>query len=116
MHGNSLGFVSTSNLSVLGVFHVPELSYNLRSVGQLAELGYRLIFYYSGCIVQDPRMGQELRTDPRVGGVCFPWIIFIFHLLLLFLLLLQLLQFLPYHLLHFGILVLFMHHLLECNS
>ena len=50
MHGNSLGF-STSNLSVPGVFHVPDLSYNLCSVGQLAELGYRLSFYYSGCIV-----------------------------------------------------------------
>ena len=51
MHGNSLGFVSTSNLSVPGVFHVPDLSYNLCFVGQLAELGYRLIFYYSGYIV-----------------------------------------------------------------
>ena len=67
MHGNSLGFVSTSNLSVPGVFHVPELSYNLCYVGQLAKLGYRLIFYYSSCIVQDPRMGQELGTGPRVG-------------------------------------------------
>ena len=57
MHGNSLGFVLTSNLSVPGVFHVPDLSYNLWSMGQLAELSYRLIFYYSGCIVQDPRMG-----------------------------------------------------------
>ena len=51
MHGNSLGFVSTSNLSIPGVVHVPDLSYNLGSVGQLAELGYRLIFYYAGCIV-----------------------------------------------------------------
>ena len=51
MHGNSLGFVSTSNLSVLGVFHVPDLSYNLCFVGQLAELGYDLIFYYSRRIV-----------------------------------------------------------------
>ena len=48
MHGNSLGFVSTSNLFVPGVFHVLDLSYNLCSVGQLAELGYRLIFYYYG--------------------------------------------------------------------
>ena len=62
MHGNSLDFVSTSNLSIPGIFHVPDLSYNLCSVGQLAELGYRLIFYYSGCIVQDPRTGQELGT------------------------------------------------------
>ena len=59
------------NLSVPRVFHVPDLSYNLCSVGQLAELGYRHIFYYSGCIVQDPRTGQELGTGPRVGRM-FP--------------------------------------------
>ena len=57
MHGNSLGFVSNSNLSVPRVFHVPDLSYNLCFVGQLAELGYRLIFYYSVCTVKDPRTG-----------------------------------------------------------
>ena len=51
MFGHNIGFVSTSNLSVLGVFNVPNLSYNLFSVGQLAELGYRIIFDYSGCIV-----------------------------------------------------------------
>ncbi|RVW66926.1 Retrovirus-related Pol polyprotein from transposon RE1 [Vitis vinifera] len=33
----------------------------------LAELGYRFIFYYSGCIVQDPKTRQELGTGPRVG-------------------------------------------------
>ena len=44
MHGNSLGFVSTSNLSIPRVFHVPDLSYNLCFVGQLAKLGYCLIF------------------------------------------------------------------------
>ena len=71
MNGNSLDFVSTTNHSVLGVFHVPDLSYNLYSVGQLAELGYRLIFYYSRCIVQDPRTGQELGTGPKVGHM-FP--------------------------------------------
>ena len=34
-------------------------------MGQLAELGYHLIFYYSGCIVQDQRTGQEFWTGPR---------------------------------------------------
>ena len=29
MHGNCLGSISTSNISILGVFHVPYLSYNL---------------------------------------------------------------------------------------
>ena len=42
-------------------------SYNLCSVGQLAELGYCLIFDYFGCIVQDLRTGQEIGIGPRVG-------------------------------------------------
>ena len=71
MHGNNLGFVSTFNLLIPGVFHVPDLSYNLCFMGQLDELGYCLIFYYSGCIVQDPRTGQELGTSLRVGRM-FP--------------------------------------------
>ena len=57
MSGHNIGSVSTSNLSVLGVFNVPNLSYNLFSVGQLAELDYRIIFNYFWCIVQDPRTG-----------------------------------------------------------
>jgi transposase InsO family protein len=63
----SIGTVSTSKLSISDVFHVPKLSYNLLSVGQLAELGYRIILDYFGCIVQDPRNGQELGTGRRIG-------------------------------------------------
>ena len=59
-------FRSNSNLSIPGVFNVPNLSYNLFSVGQLAKLGYRITFNYSRYIVQDWRMGQELGTGPRV--------------------------------------------------
>uniref|UniRef100_A0A7N2LS35 Integrase catalytic domain-containing protein n=1 Tax=Quercus lobata TaxID=97700 RepID=A0A7N2LS35_QUELO len=66
MSGHNIGSVSTSNLSVPGVFNIPDLSYNLFSMGQLAELGYRIIFDYSGCIVQDPRTGQELGAGPRI--------------------------------------------------
>ena len=66
MSSHNIGSVLTSNLSVPRVFNVPNLSYNLFFVGQLAELGYRIIFDYSWCIVQDPRMGQELGTSPRV--------------------------------------------------
>ena len=51
MSSHNIGFVSTSNLSVPRVFNVPDLSYNLFSVGQLAELGYNIIFDYSGYIV-----------------------------------------------------------------
>ena len=83
MFGHNIGFVSTSNLSILGVFNVPDLSYNLFSVRQLAELGYRIIFDYFGCIVQDPWIGQELRTDPGVGrmfpmdNLCLPLVTFV---------------------------------------
>ena len=55
--GYNIGSISTSNLLVPRVFNVPNLSYNLFSVGQLAELGYCITFDYSGCIVQDPRTG-----------------------------------------------------------
>ena len=111
----SLGFVSTSNLYVPRVFHIPDLSYNLCSVGKLVELGYRLIFFILGVLCKIQGRGKSLGPVLKLG-VCFPWTIFIFYLLLLFLLLLQLLQFLPYHLSHFSILVLVMHHLLGYNS
>ena len=48
---HNVGSVSISNLSVPRVFNVLDLSYNLFSVGQLVELGYRIIFDYSGYIV-----------------------------------------------------------------
>ena len=58
MSGHKIGFVSTSNLSVPRVFNVLNLSHNLFSMGQLVELSYRIIFDYSGCIVQDLRTGK----------------------------------------------------------
>ena len=78
MFSYNISSISTSNLSVPGVFNVPNLSYNLFFVGQLAKLGYHITFNYSGYIVQDPRMGQELGTGPRVGrmflvdNLCLP--------------------------------------------
>ena len=66
MSSHNIGSISTSNLSVSGVFNVPDLSYNLFFVRQLVELGYRIIFDYSGCIVQDSRIGQEFGNGPRV--------------------------------------------------
>ena len=49
--GHNIGSISTSNLLVPRVFNVPNLSYNLFSLGQLVELGYHITFDYSGCIV-----------------------------------------------------------------
>ena len=51
LFSHNIGSISTSNLSVHEVFNVPNLSYNLFSMGQLAELGYRITFDYFGCIV-----------------------------------------------------------------
>ena len=51
MSSHNIGSFSISNLSVPRVFNVPDLSYNLFSVGQLTELGYCIIFDYFGCIV-----------------------------------------------------------------
>ena len=63
----SIGTISTSKISISDVFHVPKLSYNLLSVGQLVELGYRIILDYFGCFVQDPRTRQELGTGYGIG-------------------------------------------------
>ena len=86
MSGHNIGSISTSNLLVPGVFNVLDLSYNLFSVEQLAELGYCIIFDYSVCIVQIQGQDRSLGPVPELG-VCFPWTTFVFHLLLLFLLL-----------------------------
>ena len=55
--GHNIGSISTSNLLVIGVFNIPNLSYNLFSVGQLAKLGYCITFAYCGCVMQNSRMG-----------------------------------------------------------
>ena len=57
MSGHNIGSVSTSSVLVPEVFNVPDLFYNLFFVGQLVELGYRIIFDYSECILQDSRTG-----------------------------------------------------------
>ena len=51
MFGHNIGPILTSSLSILGVFNVLNLSYNLFSVGQLVELGYHIIFDYFRRIV-----------------------------------------------------------------
>ena len=71
MLGHNIGSILTSNLSVLEVFNVHNLSYNLFSVGQLFELGYCITFDYFGCIVQDPRTRQEFGIGPRVRRIFF---------------------------------------------
>ena len=67
MNVNNTSTISTPSFSFPEVFHVPKLSFNLISVSQLCELGYRLIFYFSGVHVQDPHTSQTLWTGRRIG-------------------------------------------------
>ncbi|KAL5752556.1 hypothetical protein ACOSQ2_023063 [Xanthoceras sorbifolium] len=61
------GKISSYDLSLSDTFHIPKLSLNLLSVGQLCELGIDLLFTNHGVYVQDPRTGQVLGTGRKVG-------------------------------------------------
>ena len=54
------GTISYSCLSLSDTFHIPKLSLNLLSIGQLGELGIDLLFTNHGVDVQDPRMIKYL--------------------------------------------------------
>ena len=59
--------ISCPYLSFSDNFHIPKLSLNLLSVGQLCELGVDLLFTNHGVDLQDPQMGQVLGTGRKVG-------------------------------------------------
>ena len=61
------GTIYSPCLSLSNSFHIPKLSLNLLSVGQLCELGIDLLFSNHGVDVQDPRTGQVLGTCRKVG-------------------------------------------------
>ena len=61
------GTISSPCLSLNDTFHIPKLSLNLLSIGQLYELGVDLLFTNHGMDVQDPRTSQVLRTGRKVG-------------------------------------------------
>ena len=48
-------------------FHVPKVSLNLLSVGQLCELSVDVHFLSRGCFVKDPQTGEILGTGHKVG-------------------------------------------------
>ena len=108
MFGHNIGFISTFNLSVLEVFNVPNLSYNLFSM-ELLPLTILGVF----CRIRG--WDKSLGRVPKLG-ICFPWTTFVFYLLLLFLLLLQLLQFPLFLPLHFGMPDLVTHLPLKYNN
>ncbi|KAL5818601.1 hypothetical protein ACOSQ4_022443 [Xanthoceras sorbifolium] len=63
------GKIFSPSLSLSDTFHMPKLSLNLLSVGQLCELGIDILFINHGVYVQDPRTGQVLGTSHKVGSM-----------------------------------------------
>ncbi|KAB5514459.1 hypothetical protein DKX38_028365 [Salix brachista] len=61
------GHVTTSKLSLHDTYHIPNLTLNLISVGQLCEKNLKVIFSSSGVQVQDSQTGQILGTGRKVG-------------------------------------------------
>ena len=61
------GTISSPCLSLSDTFHIPKLSLNLLSIGQLCELGIDLLFINHGVDVQDPRISQVLGTGRKVS-------------------------------------------------
>ena len=63
------GIISSPCVSLNDTFHIPKLSLNLLSFGQLCELGEDLLFTKHGMDVQDPRMGQVLEIGRKVSRI-----------------------------------------------
>ena len=59
--------ISSPCLSLNDTFHIPKLSLNLLSVGQLYELGVDLLFTNYGEDVQDIRTSQVLGIGRKIG-------------------------------------------------
>ena len=59
------GILSTSSFHVPTVSHVPNLTMQLMSVGQITDHGCRIILESDSCCVQDLRTGLLVGTGPR---------------------------------------------------
>ena len=64
-----IGPIMGPKLSLPNVYHIPKLSLNLVSVGQLFDSGYKVFFSRTSCCVQDPRTQKLIGTDRRRGGL-----------------------------------------------
>ncbi|KAL5762227.1 hypothetical protein ACOSP7_018491 [Xanthoceras sorbifolium] len=67
MNVQTVGHISTNNLSLSNAYFIPQLTLNLLSVGQLCDLGLDVLFSSSGCRVQDPQTGKTLGIGRKVG-------------------------------------------------
>ncbi|KAL0546824.1 hypothetical protein IC582_016742 [Cucumis melo] len=67
MNITHIGTVNTPSMNLPHTYCVPNLTFNLVSVGQLCDLGLTVSFSPNDCQVQDPQTGQTIGTGPKVG-------------------------------------------------
>ncbi|KAA0064060.1 Retrovirus-related Pol polyprotein from transposon TNT 1-94 [Cucumis melo var. makuwa] len=67
MNITHIGTVNTPSMNLPHTYCVPNLTFNLVSVGQLCDLGLTVSFSPNGCQVQDPQTGQTIGTGRKVG-------------------------------------------------
>ncbi|KAL0533200.1 hypothetical protein IC582_030415 [Cucumis melo] len=67
MNITHMGTINTLSLNLPHTYCVPNLTFNLVSVGQLCDLGLTVSFSPNGCQVQDPQTGQTIGTGRKVG-------------------------------------------------
>ena len=65
LHVASRGTLSTPSFHVLSVAHVPRLTMQLISGGQIVDSSCRVILDFDSCSVQDRRTGTLLGAGPR---------------------------------------------------
>ena len=58
-----IGTVKTPIINFSNTYHVPNLTFNLVSVGQLCCLGLTIIFSFHRCQVKEPQTGQVIGTE-----------------------------------------------------
>ena len=67
MNISHTGTIDTPSVHLPHTYCVPNLTFNLVSVGQLCDLGLNVSFSPNGCQVQDPQTGQTIGTGRKVG-------------------------------------------------
>ncbi|KAA0062655.1 Retrovirus-related Pol polyprotein from transposon TNT 1-94 [Cucumis melo var. makuwa] len=67
MSTSHIGTVNTSTINLSNTYHVPNLTFNLVSVGQLCNLGLTIVFSSHGYQVQNPQTGQVIGTGRKAS-------------------------------------------------
>ncbi|KAL4038829.1 hypothetical protein IC575_002460 [Cucumis melo] len=67
MNITHIGTINAPSLNLSHTYCVPNLNFNLVSVGQLCDLGLTVSFSPNGCQVQDPQTGQTIGMGRKVG-------------------------------------------------